>query len=73
MSLVCVLQRPGVGLGEHHGVAVEGHGQAGVGLHGHAHRQVGLAAPCDPLLDLQPKKNAQHYSYATAGPISELA
>lgn len=37
MSLVCILQRPGVGLREHHGVAVEGHGQAGVGLHRQTH------------------------------------
>lgn len=33
LSLVRVLLRPGVCLGEHHGVAVEGRRQAGVGLH----------------------------------------
>lgn len=56
MSLVCVLHGPSVGLGEHHWVAVERHGQAGAGLHGHAHRHVGLAAPSDSLLDLRRKK-----------------
>lgn len=37
VSLVCVLQRSGVGLGEHHGVTVEWHRQTQVSLNGRAY------------------------------------
>lgn len=52
VSLVCVLLRPRVGLREHHRVAVEGHRQTRVCLHGHTHR-LRLPTPPNPLLDLR--------------------
>lgn len=53
VSLVGVLQRSGVGLGEHHGVTGEGHGHTHVGLTGLAYCRLCLPAPRNPLLDLQ--------------------